>query len=142
MMTLLLLMWMLSIVGAVAETVAGDTGIPFPTEYMKPEDFATFAGQVAFVVALVQFLKLPADGLFGGHVKTSYVVYAISLLGQILARLIMPAVAGVLTWAAVPTMVLWAFCVAWASMEAYNKLIAKVEEKKAEMTEQKPPSAA
>ncbi len=135
-MVLLLLLWALPFVGALAEAAAGDIEIPMPTEYMKPEDFATFAGQVVFVVALVQFLKIPADGLFGGHIKTEYVVYVVAFLGQVLARMILPSVAGVLSWGALPTMLLWAFCVAWAAMKSYKVVIAQVEEKKVKLTSQ------
>jgi hypothetical protein len=99
------------------------------TDYLKPEEFASLAGQVAFVVAMAQFLKLPLDKVFG-HIKTCYVVYFLAACGQVLARLLVPAL-GVLSWAAVPTMVLQATAVAWAAMKAYEQLIAKVEEKKA-----------
>jgi hypothetical protein len=103
-----------------------DTNI---TDYLKPEEFASLAGQVVFVVTMAQFLKLPLDKVYG-HIKTCYVVYFLAACGQVLARLLVPAL-GVLCWAAVPTMVLQATAVAWAAMKAYEQLIAKVEEKKA-----------
>jgi hypothetical protein len=103
-----------------------DTNI---TDYLKPEEFASLAGQVAFVVAMAQFLKLPLDKVFG-HIKTCYVVYFLAACGQVLARLLVPAL-GVLCWAAVTTMILQATAVAWAAMKAYEQLIARVEEKKA-----------
>jgi hypothetical protein len=117
-------------------------------DYITPDQFATFAGQVAFVVLLSQFLKLPIDGLFSGHVKTQYVVYVFAFGGQVLARLLLPA-AGGLSWAALPTMLLYAVAVAWTANKTYVQLIAKVETAKAAklaeaaaaQPETKPPNA-
>lgn len=99
-------------------------------DYITPDQFATFAGQVAFVLLLAQFLKLPIDGLFSGHIKTQYVVYIFAFIGQVLARLLLPA-AGGLTWTALPTMFLYAVAVAWTANKTYVNLIQKVETAKA-----------
>ncbi len=133
---LLLILVMTLTVALPVIALAEEAGAALPNDYMTPEDFATFAGQVVFVVALVQFLKIPADGWFGGHIKTEYVVYIVSVIGQVLARMILPNVAGVLTWGAVPTILIWALCVAYAAMKSYSVIIAKVEGRKAALADQ------
>jgi hypothetical protein len=138
---------------AMARAEAADPGggevIDNLEDYITPDQFATFAGQVAFVLLLAQFLKLPIDGLFSGHVKTQYVVYVFAFGGQVLARLLLPA-AGGLSWAALPTMLLYAVAVAWTANKTYVQLIAKVEAAKAAKAveaaaaqpDTKPPSAS
>lgn len=103
------------------------------TDYLKPEDFAAFAGQVTFVVLLVQFIKLPIDEKIG-KVRTEYIVYAAAVIAQVLAQFLLHGLSG-FTWAYIPKCIAYAFLVAVVAKEVYNKAIGNVEAKKAALHE-------
>ena len=105
---------------------AVDAGV---TDYLTPEEFASFTGQVTFVVLVVQFIKLPVDQKIG-KVKTEYIVYGIALLTQVLAQALLYGFAS-FTWAFIPKCVAYAFLVAVTAKEVYIKAIGNVEAKKA-----------
>ncbi len=113
------------------------------TDYLTPEEFASFAGQVTFVVLVVQFLKLPIDHVVG-KVKTEYIVYAVAVIAQVLGQAMLYGLSG-FTWSFVPKCIAFAFLVAVSAKEVYVKAIGNVEAKKAAKLEQtvvKPPEAA
>ena len=99
------------------------------TDYLKPEDFAAFAGQVTFVVLVVQFIKLPIDAKIA-KVRTEYIVYAVAVIAQVLAQFLLYGLSG-FTWAYIPKCIAYAFLVAVVAKEVYNKAIGNVEAKKA-----------
>ena len=105
---------------------AVDAGV---TDYLTPEEFASFTGQVTFVVLVVQFIKLPVDQKIG-KVKTEYIVYGVALLAQVLAQALLYGFAS-FTWAFIPKCVAYAFLVAVTAKEVYIKAIGNVEAKKA-----------
>jgi hypothetical protein len=105
------------------------------TDFLTPEEFASFAGQVTFVVLVVQFLKLPIDQMVG-HIKTEYVVYGVAVIAQVLAQGMMHGFYS-FTWAFIPQCIAYAFLVAVVAMKSYKEAIQKVEEKKAALTAQK-----
>ncbi len=108
---------------------ASDTGI---TDYLTPEEFASFTGQVTFVVLVVQFIKLPIDQNIG-KVKTEYIVYGVALLTQVLAQALLYGLNS-FTWAFIPKCIAYAFLVAVTAKEVYIKAIGNVEAKKAALT--------
>ena len=105
---------------------AVDAGV---TDYLTPEEFASFTGQVTFVVLVVQFIKLPVDQKIG-KVKTEYIVNGVALLAQVLAQALLYGFAS-FTWAFIPKCVAYAFLVAVTAKEVYIKAIGNVEAKKA-----------
>ncbi len=112
------------------------------TDYLTPEEFASFAGQVTFVVLVVQFLKLPIDNLVG-KVKTEYIVYAVAVIAQVLAQGMLYGFNS-FTWGFIPKCIAYAFLVAVVAKETYVKAIGNVEAKKAALAvqaglEAKPP---
>ncbi len=111
----------------------GTTGTNI-TDYLKPEEFASFAGQVTFVLLVVQFLKLPIDNALG-HIKTEYIVYIVALIAQVLAQAMLYGFNS-FTWAILPKCIAYAFLVALAAMKTYKEAIQKVEEKKAALKAQ------
>ena len=108
---------------------AADTGI---TGYLTPEEFASFTGQVTFVVLVVQFIKLPIDQKIG-KVKTEYIVYGVALIAQVLAQALLYGFAS-FTWAFIPKCIAYAFLVAVTAKEAYVKAIGNVEARKAALS--------
>ena len=114
-----------------ALVLAGETGGngAAVTDYLKPEEFASFAGQVTFVVLVVQFIKLPVDaGL--GKFRTEYIVYGVAVVAQVLAQAMLSGFSS-FTWAFIPKCIAYAFLVAVVAKETYNKAIGNVEAKKA-----------
>ena len=112
---------------ALAEAAgAVDAGV---SDYLTPEEFASFTGQVTFVVLVVQFIKLPIDQKIG-KVKTEYIVYGIALIAQVLAQALLYSFTS-FTWAFAPKCIAYAFLVAVTAKEAYIKAIGNVEAKKA-----------
>ncbi len=111
------------------EAGAADTG---NTDYLTPEEFASFTGQVTFVVLVVQFIKLPIDQNIG-KVKTEYIVYGVALLTQVLAQALLYGLNS-FTWAFIPKCIAYAFLVAVTAKEVYIKAIGNVEAKKAALT--------
>lgn len=105
------------------------------TDYLKPEDFASFAGQVTFVVLVVQFLKLPIDAAVG-KIKTEYIVYTVAVAAQVLAQGMLHGFNS-FTWGFIPKCIAYAFLVAVVAKETYVKAIGNVEAKKAAMAAQK-----
>ena len=105
---------------------AADTGI---TDSLTPEEFASFAGQVAFVLLLVQFIKLPIDRKIC-KVRTEYIVYAAAVIAQVLAQGLLYGFKS-FTWAFIPKCAAYAFLVAVTAKEVYVKAIGNVEAKKA-----------
>ncbi len=106
-----------------------DTGI---ADYLTPEEFASFAGQVTFVVLMVQFIKLPIDQKIV-KVRTEYIVYAVALIAQVLAQALFYGFQS-FTWAYVPKCIAYGFLTAVTAKEVYNKAIGNVEAKKAVLT--------
>ncbi len=103
------------------------------TDYLKPEEFAAFAGQVTFVVLVVQFIKLPID-IKIGKVRTEYIVYAVAVIAQVLAQFLLYGLNS-FTWAYIPKCIAYAFLVAVVAKEVYNKAIGNVEARKAALNE-------
>ena len=103
-----------------------DAGV---TDSLTPEEFASFAGQVAFVLLLVQFIKLPIDRKIC-KVRTEYIVYAAAVIAQVLAQGLLYGFHS-FTWAFIPKCIAYAFLVAVTAKEVYVKAIGNVEAKKA-----------
>ncbi len=115
---------------------AGTAGADIP-DSLTPEEFASFAGQVAFVLLLVQFIKLPIDQRIG-KVKTEYIVYGVALIAQVLAQALFRGLYS-FTWAFAPKCIAYAFLVAVTAKEVYVKAIGNVEAKKAKLASQRSP---
>ena len=115
---------------ALAEEVGVlDAGV---TDYLTPEKFASFTGQVTFVVLVVQFIKLPIDQKIG-KVKTEYIVYGVALIAQVMAQALLYGFPS-FTWAFIPKCIAYAFLVAVTAKEVYIKAIGNVEAKKAALS--------
>lgn len=110
---------------------AADTGI---TDYLTPEEFASFTGQVTFVVLVIQFIKMPVDQRIG-KIKTEYIVYGVALLSQVLAQALLYGLNS-FTWAFIPKCAAYAFLVAVTAKEVYIKAIGNVEARKAALAMQ------
>lgn len=82
----------------------------------------TFAGAVALVVFLVQFLKLPLDKV--KHVPTRFIVYGISVIVMMLAQFFTPE--GI-TLEGIALILINAALVALAAMGTYEQLINQPE---------------
>jgi len=111
---------------ALANAGSDSTGI---TDSLTPEEFGSFAGQVIFVVLVVQFIKLPIDQRIV-KVRTEYIVYAVAVIAQILAQGLFYGFYSY-TWAYIPKCIAYSFLVAVTAKEVYIKAIGNVEAKKA-----------
>ena len=98
-------------------------------DYLTPEEFGSFAGQAAFVVILVQFLKLPIDRRIR-KIRTEYIAYAAAVIAQVLAQGLFFGF-GRYTLAYIPKCIAHSFLVAVVAKEVYVKAIGNVEAKKA-----------
>lgn len=101
------------------------------TDSLTPEEFASFAGQVVFVLLVVQLIKLPID-LKLCKIRTEYIVYGVAVIAQMLAQGLLYGFKG-FTWAFIPKCIAYAFLVAVTAKEVYVKAIGNVEAKKAEL---------
>lgn len=118
-----------------------------PANFMTPDYLMSFAGQLMLVMLLVQFFKLKADRLFGGHFPTEVIVFAFAVIARCLAQLLNSGPDG-FTLAFIPTCAFEAFQVAVAAMYTFDK--AKIVEDKAaaitmaqdEALQAKPPNVA
>ncbi len=99
--------------------------------YLTPEEFGTFAGQVTFLVMVVQFIKLPIDKKVI-KIRTEYVVYIVAIFTQVLAQASFHGFES-FTWAYVPKCIAYSFLLAVTGKEVYIKAIGNVEAKKAEI---------
>ena len=99
--------------------------------YLTPEEFGTFAGQVTFLVMVVQFIKLPIDRKII-KIRTEYVVYIVAVFTQVLAQATFHGFQS-FTWAYVPKCIAYSFLLAVTGKEVYIKAIGNVEAKKAEL---------
>ncbi len=99
--------------------------------YLTPEEFGTFAGQVTFLVMVVQFIKLPMDKKVI-KIRTEYVVYIVAIFTQVLAQVTFHGFQS-FTWAYVPKCIAYSFLLAVTGKEVYIKAIGNVEAKKAEL---------
>lgn len=122
-------------------TLAEATGVIHTgfNDYLTPEEFASFTGQVVFAVLVVQFIKLPIDQRIG-KVKTEYIVYGIALIAQVLAQALLGGLNS-FTWAFIPKCIAYAFLVAVTAKEVYVKAIGNVEAKKAALFRQEKETA-
>ena len=92
-------------------------------EYLTWEFLATFAGAVAAVTLIVQFLKLPADKVW--RIPTRFLVFAISLIVLFAVMFFTDAI----TPEKAALTVLNAVVVTMASMGTYEATFAKLEAK-------------
>jgi hypothetical protein len=99
--------------------------------YLTPEEFGTFAGQVTFLVMVVQFIKLPIDRKII-KIKTEYLVYIVAVFTQVLAQATFHGFES-FTWAYVPKCISYSFLLAVTGKEVYIKAIGNVEARKAEL---------
>jgi hypothetical protein len=99
--------------------------------YLTPEEFGTFAGQVTFLVMLVQFIKLPIDRKVI-KIRTEYLVYIVAVFTQVLAQATFHGFES-FTWAYVPKCISYSFLLAVTGKEVYIKAIGNVEARKAEL---------
>ncbi len=112
-------------------TLAEEAGTPSlaAAGYLTPQEFAYFAGQVTFVVLVVQFIKLPIDRSIG-KVRTEYIVYGVALIAQVLAQALLYGFSS-FSLAFIPKCIAYALLVAVTAKEVYVKAIGNVEAKKA-----------
>jgi hypothetical protein len=114
---------------AVAESIdVNNTDI---SGYLTPEEFGTFAGQVTFLVMLVQFIKLPIDRKVI-KIRTEYLVYIVAVFTQVLAQATFHGFES-FTWAYIPKCISYSFLLAVTGKEVYIKAIGNVEARKAEL---------
>lgn len=99
--------------------------------YLTPEEFGTFAGQVTFLVMLVQFIKLPIDRKVI-KIRTEYLVYIVAVFTQVLAQATFHGFES-FTWAYIPKCISYSFLLAVTGKEVYIKAIGNVEARKAEL---------
>lgn len=99
--------------------------------YLTPEEFGTFAGQVTFLVMVVQFIKLPIDRKVI-KIRTEYLVYIVAVFTQVLAQATFNGFDS-FTWAYVPKCISYSFLLAVTGKEVYIKAIGNVEARKAEL---------
>lgn len=99
--------------------------------YLTPEEFGTFAGQVTFLVMVVQFIKLPIDRKVI-KIRTEYLVYIVAVFTQVLAQATFHGFDS-FTWAYVPKCISYSFLLAVTGKEVYIKAIGNVEARKAEL---------
>ena len=114
---------------ALAESI--DIIKPDMSGYLTPEEFGTFAGQVTFLVMVVQFIKLPIDRKVI-KIRTEYLVYIVAVFTQVLAQATFHGFES-FTWAYVPKCISYSFLLAVTGKEVYIKAIGNVESRKAEL---------
>ena len=100
--------------------VFADAGSEPAGEYLTWEYLGTFAGVVAAVVLIVQFLKLPLDKVW--KIPTRYIVYVIAALILFAVQ----AFTGTLTTENIVLTLLNAVVVAMAAMGTYDVTFAKI----------------
>ncbi len=87
---------------------------------------ATLSGCTAATLLIVQFLKVPLDKVW--KIPTRFLAWVIAFVLLLLAHLI----AGDLTWACVPLVLLNSLLVALATMGAYETTFSQSDAKKAQ----------
>jgi lipid-A-disaccharide synthase-like uncharacterized protein len=117
----LIFMTLISVAFA-ADSSPGDTVTP--TEYLSWEFLGTMGGAMLATTLVVQFLKVPIDKVW--KIRTRYIVYVIAL--AILLSVEYVTQGGILIDRAL-LIILNAFVVALASMQAYESTFAKIEGK-------------
>lgn len=93
-------------------------------EYFTWEFLGTFAGAVAAVTLIIQFLKWQVDKVW--KIPTRFLVYAVSLVLLIVVEIVKSS----LTWQSAGLCIINAVLVTMTAMGAYELTFAKIDKNK------------